>query len=167
MKKMYYYTKMIVVAMIAMMAFTSCDEDTDLAYNLEGVWEGTITGNYYSYRGYTTNDYDTQIMFKQAGSWGSGGTGYETDYHRESRRYTKVFFDWTVRDGRIYLHYEDGVYVVIRDFETYWAMSRMRFRGYFDNYDTGEQLAAFNLIKVESPDDYYDGNYSRQTIEDF
>ena len=38
----------------------------------------------------------------------------------------------------------------------------MRFRGYFDDYDTGEQLAAFNLVKVESSSDYYDRYYQKQ-----
>ena len=156
MKTIFTYTKMMFILVMTVMTLASCDEDRDLAYDLEGVWQGTITGNYYSYRGYASNDYDTEIMFRQPDSWSKGGDGYEIDYNYETRRYTKVYFDWVVRDGKIILRYDDGQKVIIRDFETYYVGSRMRFRGYFDNFDTGEHLAAFNLVKVESPEEYYD-----------
>ena len=143
--------------MAVMLAFTSCDEDAALAYDLEGVWQGTIIGDYYSYRGYEVSDeYDTEIMFDQDGSWLKGGQGYEIDYNLRTHRSTKVYFRWSVKRGRIHLHYDDGAHVVIRDFETYWVGSRMRFKGYFDDAETGRPLASFNLIKVDSPDDYFD-----------
>ena len=154
---MYAYTKMIMATMAVMLAFTSCDEDAALAYDLEGVWQGTIIGDYYSYRGYEVSDeYDTEIMFDQDGSWLKGGQGYEIDYNLRTHRSTKVYFRWSVKRGRIHLHYDDGAHVVIRDFETYWVGSRMRFKGYFDDAETGRPLASFNLIKVDSPDDYFD-----------
>ena len=158
---MYAYMKMMLVAMAAMLVFTSCDDDAALAYDLDGVWQGTIVGNYYNYRR-GSNDYDTEIMFRQRGSWGSGGTGYEIDRNWRTGRYTKNYFNWTVHNGRIYIDYDDGFHVIIRDFETYTMGGHLRFRGYFDDYDTGEQLASFNLIKVESRDDYYDYYYSRR-----
>lgn len=154
---MYAYTKMIMATMAVMLAFTSCDEDAALAYDLEGVWQGTIIGDYYSYRGYEVSDeYDTEIMFDQDGSWLKGGQGYEIDYNLRTHRSTKVYFRWSVKRGRIHLHYDDGAHVVIRDFETYWVGSRMRFKGYFDDAESGRPLASFNLIKVDSPDDYFD-----------
>jgi len=158
---MYAYTKMIMATMAVMLAFTSCDEDAALAYDLEGVWQGTIIGDYYSYRGYEVSDeYDTEIMFDQDGSWLKGGQGYEIDYNLRTHRSTKVYFRWSVKRGRIHLHYDDGAHVVIRDFETYWVGSRMRFKGYFDDAETGRPLASFNLIKVDSPDDYFDSRQS-------
>ena len=163
MKKMYAYTKMFMAMMAVMLAFTSCDEDAALAYDLEGVWQGSIVGEYYSYRGYATDDeYDTEIMFEQNGSWMNGGSGYEIDYNYHTRRYTKAYFTWSVKRGRIHMHYDDGTHVVIRDFETYWFHNRMRFKGYFDDAKTGRPLASFNLVKVDSPDDYYETYYSRQ-----
>ena len=131
MKKIYTYTKLTLIALVALTAFTSCDEDVSLAYDLDGVW-------------------------------GSGGTGYEIDRNIGTGRYTKNYFDWSVKGGRIYLDYDDGFRIIIRDYETYWVGGRMRFRGYFDDYDTGEQLAAFNLVKVESSSDYYDRYYQKQ-----
>ena len=75
MKTIFTYTKMMFILVMTVMTFASCDEDRDLAYDLEGVWQGTITGNYYSYRGYASNDYDTEIMFRQPDSWSKGGDG--------------------------------------------------------------------------------------------
>jgi hypothetical protein len=158
MKYFYTYTKLLFLALIATMTMTSCDEDAALAYDLEGVWQGTITGNYYYDRYHvTTNDYDTEIMFHQI-SWEKGGNGYEIDRRYGSRTYTKTYFDWRVRDGKIYLEYDDGYRVIVRDFETYTMGGRMRFRGYFENFDTGEDMASFSLIKVDAPNSYYDRN---------
>jgi len=158
---MYAYTKMLFVALTAAVMLTGCDSDTSLAMDLDGVWQGEILGNYYSYRR-GSNDYDTEIMFRQNGVFSNGGTGYEIDRNFATGRYTKNYFDWSVNGGRIYLHYDDGYRVIIRDYDTYWMGGRLRFRGYFDNYDTGEQMASFNLVKVESSSDYYDRYYQMQ-----
>lgn len=160
-KNIYSYTRLLIIGMMTIITMAACDEDQALAYDLEGVWQGTITGDYY-YDRYRTgsNDYDTEIMFKQV-SWEKGGTGYEIDRRYGSRSYTKSYFDWAVRNGKIYIEYDDGYRVIVRDFETYIMGGRMRFRGYFDNYDTGEQMASFSLIKVVDPNEYYDGYYTR------
>lgn len=148
MKKIYTNIAVALMAVLTMTGFTSCDSDVDLAYDLDGIWQGTIQGNYYYDRYHTEYiDYDTEIRFYQDGAFSRGGTGYEID-----RAYgglsTRSNFDWTVRNGRIYLSYDDGYEVVIRDFETYTMGGYMRFRGYFDNYRTGEPMASFNLVKV-------------------
>jgi hypothetical protein len=149
MKKIYTNIAVALMAVLTMTGFTSCDSDVDLAYDLDGIWQGTIIGNYY-YDRYGTNytDYDTEIRFYQDGAFSRGGTGYEIDRDNTTGRYTRSNFDWTVRNGRIYLSYDDGYDVIIRDYETYTMGNAMRFRGYFEDYRTGEQLASFNLIKV-------------------
>lgn len=160
MKKFYNYTAALCMALMTMMLTTSCDDDTALAYDLDGVWQGTIIGDYYYDRyGTNSNDYSTEIMFRKDG--GHGGTGYEIDRRSGSRHETKVEFDWNVRNGRIYIDYDDGYHVIIRDYETFWMGSFMHLRGYFDNYDTGEQMASFDLIKVVSNNSYDDRDYSR------
>lgn len=149
MKKIYTNIAVALMAVLTITAFTSCDSDVDLAYDLDGIWQGTIVGNYYYDRyGTTYTDYDTEICFYQDGSFSRGGTGYEIDRDNTTGRYTRSNFDWTVRNGRIYLSYDDGYDVIIRDYETYTMGNAMRFRGYFEDYRTGEQLASFNLIKV-------------------
>jgi len=157
--KIFTYTMMMLMVVMTM---TSCerDEDADLAYDIEGVWQGGIVGNYYSNRySYSTDEYDTEISFTRRNAY--SGTGYEVDYNLNTRRYYRNYFDWTVRNGRIILDYDDGYSVIIRDYEVYSLRGTLRFRGYFDNYDTREQMASFNLVKVEDPNDYYYDRYSR------
>jgi len=153
MKKIFTYTMMLVMAA---MTLTSCDEDAMLAYDMEGVWQGTIQGNFY-YNRYRSNDYDTEISFVREGM--RGGTGYEIDYNYSTRRYYRNYFNWTVSNGRIIIEYDDGATVIIRDYDTYKVGGNMRFRGYFQDYDTGDDLASFNLIKVVEPNDTYDYSY--------
>ena len=115
---------------------------------LDGVWQGTIMGNYYSDRyGTTRTDYDTEIRFYQNNS-SSSGAGYEIDRDNLNGHISRFDFDWILRDGRIYITYDDGYRVVIRDWEIYNEDNTQRFRGYFDDYDTDETIASFNLVKV-------------------
>ncbi len=153
MKKIFTYTMMMLMAALTM---TSCqlDEDATLAYDIEGVWQGSIDGNYY-YNRYHSNAYDTEICFERRTAY--SGTGYEVDYNLDTRRYTRNYFDWEIRNGSIYLDYDDNTTIVIRrDYEVYSVRGRLRFRGIFESYRTGEELASFNLFKVEDPNDYYD-----------
>ena len=148
MTRIYSYITMLLAA-VATLTLTSChDDDADQAYDLNGVWEGTIQGNYYEDR-FHSNDYDTEIRFVQEGVFSRGGYGVEIDYPRDWRKPTvEVGFDWEVRNGKIYLDYEDGYHVIIRDYDMYSRNNRMRFRGYFDDYRTGETLASFDLLKT-------------------
>ena len=110
MKKIFTYTMMMIMVAMTM---TSCDEDAMLAYDMEGVWQGTIQGNFY-YDRYRSNDYDTEISFVREGS--HGGTGYEIDYNYTTRRYFRNYFNWTVSNGRIIMEYDDGATVIIHDY---------------------------------------------------
>ena len=46
MKKIYDYTRFMLMALVTMVAFSSCDEDSDIAYDLDGAWSGTVVGDY-------------------------------------------------------------------------------------------------------------------------
>lgn len=143
---------MLLLALSATM-LTACDsddiEDMDQAYDMNGIWQGTIEGNYY-YDRYQSSDnsWDTEIQFVQDGDFSNGGYGVEEDYSYTTGRVSRSQFYWEVRNGKILLDYDDGYRVIIRDYELYSVGSGMRFRGYFDDHDTGEQLASFNLVKV-------------------
>ena len=47
MKKIYDYTRLMLIALISVTAFSSCDEDSEIAYDLDGAWSGTVVGDYY------------------------------------------------------------------------------------------------------------------------
>lgn len=165
MKRLYNYLTIAVMLMTTAFSMTSCDDDdADQAYDMNGIWQGTIQGNYYEDR-YHSNGYDTEIQFVQEGVFSHGGYGMEIDYpHDPHLPISQVMFDWTVRDGRIYLDYEDGYRVIIRDYELYSAGRSTHFRGYFDDYHTGGQLASFDLIKIS---DETDLSYAKKHRADF
>ncbi|MCR5711951.1 MAG: hypothetical protein K6G46_05790 [Prevotella sp.] len=149
MRKIYTNTMMVLMLALTMMTFTSCDKDTMLAWDLDGLWSGTIIGDYYYDRyGLAGDIYDTEIYFYQNGDFSRGGTGYQVDRNRETRRYTRYNFDWKVRDQRIYIYYDDNYEVVIRDYEIYDIGRTTHFRGFLDDAYDGMQLASFDLVKV-------------------
>lgn len=145
---------MIVMLLMAMATLSSCDEDVDQAYDLNGIWQGTIQGNYYSDRYHTRyTDWDTEIQFVQEGEFSRGGYGTEKDY-QGNYLYNQCDFTWTVRNGRVYMKYTDGYRIVIDRYDMYTQGSGYRFKGYFKNWDTNEEIAAFNLVKVANWSNY-------------
>ena len=149
MNKTSHYLKTIVLSLVAVLAMASCtDDDTQQAYDLDGYWQGSIMGNYYADRFHSSDNWDTEIWFVQDGDLSSGGYGRERDYNMLTGYAYEVDFLWEVHNGRIYIDYDDGYSVVIRDYELYYVGSGQRFRGYFDDPWTGETLASFNLVKI-------------------
>lgn len=149
MKKIYTNTMLALMMALMMTTFTSCDKDTMLAWDLNGLWAGTIVGDYYYDRyGLEGDVYDTEICFYQNGDFSRGGTGYQRDINRVTRIYTYYEFEWRVRDQKIYILYDDGYEAVIRDYEIYDTGRTARFRGYLDDAYDGMQLASFDLVKI-------------------
>lgn len=137
---------MTVLLMAAMtFTFTSCDdEDEEIAYSLEGVWKGSIVSGYYNrYGDYRESYTDTQIEFYNDPYSYASGSGREVDYNRNGWT-DVVYFDYAVRNGNIYLDYEDGSRVAIYK----WGMYYDTFEGEFHDYRTGEYLASFKLYYV-------------------
>ncbi len=148
-KKTFYGRIMMMVMAFAALSLTACDDDdVDQAYDMNGIWQGTIEGGFYDYRFGTAAGWDTEIQFVQRGDFSRGGEGLERDYSVRTGRVVTSYFDWEVRNGKILMEYEDGLRVIIRDYELYSGRSGARFRGYFENYYTGETMASFNLVKV-------------------
>ena len=139
----------LIAALLTVLTLAGCDnDDIDQAYDLNGYWQGSIDGNYYYDRYGSNESWDTEIWFVQDGDFSNGGYGREIDYNRATGRAYDVDFDWEVRNGRILIDYYDGYRIIIRDYELYYVGSGQRFRGYFDDWDTGRTLASFDLVKV-------------------
>ena len=147
MKTMIERRGLMMMVLLSALTLTSCDEDTETAYDLDGIWQGTINGNYYQDRYGYTESWDTEIRFYQNGDFSRGGSGEERDWDYRGKCYSSRF-DWKVRNGRIYLYYDDGYNIVIDRYDLYWRSNTQRFRGYFEDFDTGDQLASFDLVKV-------------------
>lgn len=165
MKKIY---TILALALVGCMPWllTSCEsEDEQIVYNLEGIWRGQIQSTYYYNRyGRTTEYTDTQIEFNHDSYGYARGRGREVDY--SSYGYGEVvYFNYTVRNGEIYLDYDDGSHIIIYN----WEMYGNTFRGEFHDYRTGEYLASFSLYRVSggwdssfTGYDWYDDWYASQ-----
>lgn len=152
MKRLFTQLTMVVTMLTMGMTLTSCDEDIEQAYDLNGVWKGWITTTIRSDRfGYYEENWETVIEFVQDGDFSRGGYGYEYDCSPNGRVY-KNEFDWTVRNGRIYMYYDDGSDIVIDRY----SQTSDRFSGIFCDARTYEEVASFRLIKTyDSHDEWW------------
>ena len=97
---------------------TSCtSDDQDTAYYLAGEWQGYIQDD--------RQQYAVVFRFYQEDDFATYGTGWETD--RGWYDYSEAPFHWWVRNGEIYIQYDDYM------------------QGYFVDDITGETLAEYRL----------------------
>lgn len=159
MKKYYNLIFAVMVALVMTGMFTSCvDEDVNQAMALSGQWRGDF-GMYYYYeygrKVYRFDSYDTDIVFYPDYDYATHGYGKQVDYYREGPySYQYYYFDWTIRDGVIYLSYPyDGEL----DTSIYdYRMTSDFITGYFGNTNTRFTLR--KLVDYYNWSDY-NGNY--------
>ena len=152
------FTTLLTMAFIALMSisFTSCDEDSDIAYTLDGTWRG----NMYVQYGNVDATYSV-IRFDQNDGIYSG-TGYWIDYYQEDywhgNNYIANRIIWTVRNRNIYITLlDENSDVVIYDY----ALGDRKFSGYVEA-DNGNR-AYFELSRDSyNWRDDYDWGYSKQ-----
>ncbi len=133
-------TSFLTFALIAIMSltFVSCDEDHEIALELDGTWEGVVYDNY-------RNRIYVDIRFRQDG-FSRHGVGYEYD-----RPGGPVNFEWSVENGNIYLDYSDHSHVVISDYR----LGRGYLDGRLQKARNGWDLGDIHLTKIsQNPYDY-------------
>ena len=111
-------TSFLTIALIAIISFsfTACDNDSNVAYTLDGTWRGDMHVQYGNYS--STN---SVIRFDNNDGLYSG-TGYWVDYYGgnywNNRNYIANRITWTVRNRNIYIRLlDEGSEVVIYDYE--------------------------------------------------
>ena len=152
------FTTLLTMAFIALMSisFTSCDDDSDIAYTLDGTWRG----NMYVQYGNVDATYSV-IRFDQNDGIYSG-TGYWIDYfdrnYWHGNNYIANRIIWTVRNRNIYITLlDENSDVVIYDY----ALGDRKFSGYVEA-DNGNR-AYFELSRDSyNWRDDYDWGYSKQ-----
>ena len=152
------FTTLLTMAFIALMSIslTSCDEDSDIAYTLDGTWRG----NMYVQYGNVDATYSV-IRFDQNDGIYSG-TGYWIDYfdrnYWHGNNYIANRIRWTVRNRNIYITLlDENSNVVIYDY----ALGDRKFSGYVEA-DNGNR-AYFELSRDSyNWRDDYDWGYSKQ-----
>ena len=145
---------------IITLTLVSCDEEQQIAAQLQGHWSGEIRTKYDSFRGIRGANYYTVFRFN--GKPGSrGGHGYEIDYEidyanyrYETRTRIKENFEYSVSDEVITIQYEGGAVGQIRDYR----LDGNTFEGYLDFQN---QSIRFRLEKDDQyrDDPYVHGNY--------
>ena len=151
------FTTLLTMAFIALMSIslTSCDEDSDIAYTLDGTWRG----NMYVQYGNVDATYSV-IRFDQNDGIYSG-TGYWIDYfdrnYWHGNNYIANRITWTVRNRNIYITLlDENSDVVIYDY----ALGDRKFSGYVEA-DNGNR-AYFELSRDSyNWRDDYDWGYSK------
>lgn len=143
------FTSLLTMAFIAVLSltFTSCDEDANVAYYLDGTWRGKMYVQY-SANGQTYTSTYSVISF-DAGY--DSGSGVWIDYYGNShwgRNYVANHIRWKVRDRNIYVHFiEENSDVVIYNY----SLNDTYFSG---EVDAGDSYATFRLTKD------YDDNWN-------
>lgn len=152
------FTTLLTMAFIALMSIslTSCDEDSDIAYTLDGTWRGNM---YVQYGGVDATY--SVIRFDQNDGLYSG-TGYWIDYFKgynlHGNDYIANHITWIVRNRNIYITLlDENSDVVIYDY----ALGDRKFSGYVEA-DNGNR-AYFELSRDSyNWRDDYDWGYSKQ-----
>ena len=148
---------MLAMAMTALcaMTFSACDEDDEIAYTLEGTWEG----NMYVSMMYDGMVYDatyTELCFSRDPYRYSSGSGYWIDYYNYGpwgRNYVANHMQWNVSGGVINVYLvEEGTYVQIHDY-------RLSDNYFVGNIYYGDQRVSFKMRHTSSPNwnDFYWG----------
>lgn len=152
-------------ALIAVLALTlaSCDDDSAIAYTLEGTWKGNMYVSS-TYNGQTYDATYSEICFSRDPYAYSSGTGYWIDYYDNSgwgNDYVANHIQWTVTNGRIQVYFqEEGTSVTIEDY----SLDDDTFRGTI--YD-GSNSVDFALYHTSSPNwnnfNYGYGSYAKSS----
>ena len=159
MKTVFNYTKIMFVAMAAMVVFTACttNEDDYIAASLRSSdWQGKITEYYQNRWGINGSEYSTVMGFESNDAYYTSGRGYELDYKTSSPKENYAFctFKWFIVDGDITIIYDDDKWnpTYIIDYQ----MKGNNFYGYIYN-GTGRRVY-FDLEKTTFTDwEYYRG----------
>ena len=150
MKKITYYFSMIFLA-VMMLSLTSCDEDAEIAYALNGSWKGYMqTQLDYQGRYYQSNM--SEVTFN---SGYDSGDGYWIDYYSNAPRdYVANRIYWKVSGTTIYITFRDTQEkAVIRNYH-------LDDNGYFCgdiDFNSTNIWISFEFYKVDTPDwdNYY------------
>ena len=153
MKKIYRFTFALLAVMFA---FTSCDTDEQIAdYLISGNWKGSLATYYVNRWGEAFNDGEFYTVWRfepgtyDRDGYARSGYGYEADYNvYDDREFVYSSFRWEVRNGNIYIYYDDPAWNPVRiDWRDY-SISYSYFHGTM--YDWENRAYDFDLTNVGS-----------------
>lgn len=128
--KIFKHYLFIVMALVAMVSFTSCEDDEDIGFDLSGSYGVTWYGDMgaIDHEGYSLDSYITFM----SGSRPDHGIGTEELYYPNSPyEYDTYKFDWVIENGVLYLDYDNGDHIVV----DYPRINGNSFYGKIGNFD--------------------------------
>jgi hypothetical protein len=168
MKKFIYYTMMLMLAGFTM---TSCETDEEIARRLTDVdWEGNLDTYYTNRWGESFRDGEYRTVWRFVADYydrygnATHGYGYEADYDYYSRVHCAYSpFHWEVRNGNIYIYYDDPTWNSVRIDWSDYSLTYNHFHGTM--YDWENRVYDFNLYSITSWrwDDWNDYYYRYRT----
>ncbi len=128
----------VLVAMMAMLCFSSCEDDEERGFDISGMYGKTWCGDmgFGDRRGEPLYSY---IEFISGASSDHGVGTEERRYQYDDAYYNTFKFDWEIQDGWLYLYYSDGDRLIIK----YPSVSHNRF------YETAEDGFEIELEWVD------------------
>lgn len=159
MRHAYYRFIAIAAIIFTTLSMQSCmDKDKEESIVISGEWQGDF-GMFYTYvdnRGhsYTFQSYDTRIRFIPDYAYATHGHGTQVDYY-EYGPYTYQYyqFDWSIKDGSIYLSYRGNPQLDTRIRRGY-HMTNDTFTGQFS--ETGTRFRLYKIADFYNWTPYYD-----------
>jgi len=158
MKKFRFLLMTMFIAFVSA-TFVSCDDDSSIAYTLEGTWRGNM---YISsvYDGRTYQSTYTVLDFARDPYTYSSGVGYWVDYYSNAPwDYVANHIEWTVENSVIYIYFVEEDYTM----EIYdYRLSDNYFSGWLRD---GDNAVEFSMVHTSSPNwnsydwGYYDDYY--------
>ncbi len=125
---------------VTAMTFVSCNDD-EIAATLDGVWEGHVSlGRWNSYQYVDIEFYRDEY---------SAGNGVEYDY-QSNGTYIECPFTFKVVNGTIFMEYDDGSRVAIRNYSLTDTQFSGDFYEWVGSYSIGNYIAHFEFYKVTS-----------------
>ncbi len=160
---------MMMAMMMTMLTFTSCDTDEEIARRLTGVdWEGNLDTYYINRWGEAFGDGNYRTVWRFEADYydnygnATRGRGYEADYDIYDR-YNQAYspFYWEVRNGNIYIEYDDRTWNPVRIDWREYTLTYNRFHGTMYDWDNRDYV--FDLYANSSWhwDDYRYRYYTR------
>lgn len=102
----------ILVALIGALCFSSCESDEERGFDISGMFQKTWFGD----MGMNADNGEPLYNYITFASGASSDHGIGTDeqyYQYDDAPYAIYKFDWVIREGWLYLYYEDGYKFII------------------------------------------------------
>jgi len=169
MKKIYAYTKTLLLALLAMTTMNSCETDDHyLAEQLmDRDWQGYLGAYYQDRWSLSGEEYRTVMRFVSHDTYATSGRGYELDYRVNSWRddYAYCTFKWFIVDGEITLIYDDDQWTPIYIID--YRLTGTTFDGYIYDGSGRKIVFEFNNEYFSEWDYYRRGGYGGYSYGDF